>query len=55
VNIKLNDKVSAEKVTEVSMWLNQSSENMLEEMKCYVETGKLHSRKMAQTAEDTID
>jgi hypothetical protein len=48
VNMQLKDALPEEKVSEVNMWLNKSSQDMLEEMKCYVETGKLHERKMAQ-------
>ena len=46
VNMELKDIVPAEKAAEVSAWLNQSSANMLEEMKHYVETGNLHARKL---------
>tara|TARA_B100000795_G_scaffold201363_1_gene155085 strand:- start:915 stop:1391 length:477 start_codon:yes stop_codon:yes gene_type:complete len=48
VIMELKNVLPEEKVTEVSMWLNKSSQDMLEEMKCYVETGKLHARKLAQ-------
>ena len=46
VNMQLKDIVPTEKASEVSSWLNQSADNMLEEMKHYIETGELHERKL---------
>ena len=46
VKIELKDVVPAEKAKEVNAWLGKSSENMLEELKHYVETGNLHERKL---------
>ncbi len=45
VTMQLKEGIPAKKVTEVSQWLGQSSKNMLEELKHYVETGNLHPRK----------
>jgi hypothetical protein len=45
VTMQLKEGIPGEKVTEVSQWLSQSSENMLEEFKYYLETGNLHPRK----------
>lgn len=45
VNMELKEMVPAEKAAEVSKWLSQSADNMLEEMKHYLETGNLHPRK----------
>lgn len=50
VNIELKEGIPAEKIAEVSKWLNHSSVQMLEEMKHYTETGNLHARKLG-TAE----
>jgi hypothetical protein len=46
VNMQLKDMVPTEKSTEVNMWLTKSSNEMLEEMKHYLETGNLHERKL---------
>lgn len=45
VNIDLKDGIPEEKVSEVKNWLNKSSNDMLEDLKHYVETGTLHPRK----------
>ena len=46
VNMELKDMVPVGKASEVSTWLTQSADNMLEEMKYYLETGNLHERKI---------
>jgi hypothetical protein len=45
VNMELKDMIPEEKAAEVKGWLSKSSEGMLEELKYYLETGKLHPRK----------
>jgi hypothetical protein len=45
VNIDLKEGIPEEKVSEVKAWLNKSSNDMLEDLKHYVETGNLHPRK----------
>jgi hypothetical protein len=46
VNMDLKEMVPAEKVAEVRQWLKFSADNMLGELKHYVETGELHPRKL---------
>lgn len=46
VNMELKDMIPEEKATEVKGWLAKSSEEMLEELKFYIETGNLHPRKV---------
>lgn len=45
VNIDLKEGIPEKKVIEVKSWLNKSSNEMLEDLKHYVETGNLHPRK----------
>ncbi|MFT7613816.1 MAG: hypothetical protein ACI9J3_002796 [Parvicellaceae bacterium] len=45
VNMELKDMIPEEKAAEIQLWLSKSSGEMLEELKHYVETGNLHSRK----------
>jgi hypothetical protein len=45
VNMELKDGIPEKKVSEVKSWLNKSSNDMLEDLKHYVETGNLHPRK----------
>jgi len=45
VFMELKEMVPAEKRTEVEMWLKKSSEEMLDDMKHYLETGNVHPRK----------
>ena len=46
VNMELKEMIPEEKAAEVKHWLSMSSKEMLEELKHYLETGKLHSRKV---------
>jgi hypothetical protein len=43
VNMELKEMVPTEKATEVRAWLNQSADNMLEELKYFMENGKPHT------------
>jgi hypothetical protein len=45
INLELKDGIPEEKVSEVKIWLHSSSNDMLEDLKHYVETGRLHPRK----------
>ncbi|MFT4805960.1 MAG: hypothetical protein ACI9YE_003190 [Psychroserpens sp.] len=45
VNLDLKDAIPEKKVSEVKSWLNESSNDMLEDLKHYVETGNSHPRK----------
>jgi hypothetical protein len=45
VNIDLKDGIPEKKVSEVKIWLHKSSNDMLEDLKHYIETGNLHPRK----------
>jgi hypothetical protein len=45
INLELKDGISEEKVSEVKIWLHSSSNDMLEDLKHYIETGNLHPRK----------
>jgi hypothetical protein len=46
VNMELKEMVPEEKAAEVKHWLSKSSNEMLEEMKHFIETGNLHPRKL---------
>ncbi|MFT5823450.1 MAG: hypothetical protein ACI8ZM_004711 [Crocinitomix sp.] len=54
VNLDIKDEIPSEKIQEVSMWLNKSSSDMLEELKYYVETGEVHSRKKQVSIDNKI-
>jgi len=43
--MELKDAIPDKKVSEVKSWLNKSSNDMLEDLKHYIETGNLHPRK----------
>jgi hypothetical protein len=45
ISMELKDGIPEEKVSEVKIWLHTSSNDMLEDLKHYVETGRLHPRK----------
>ncbi|WP_296311267.1 hypothetical protein [Winogradskyella sp. UBA3174] len=45
VKLELKEGITEEKVSEVKSWLHKSSNDMLEDLKHYVETGNLYPRK----------
>jgi hypothetical protein len=47
VNMELKEMVPEEKAAEVKHWLDKSGNEMLEELKYYIETGSLHPRKLS--------